>query len=282
MEISFVVVLYGKEPSHSETLTSLLKVEFESLGIKPFFYIRDNSERGFDFTLFNERCDFEYIVSHGGGNKRLSEVYNEALDFFNEKNQCGKVIFLDDDSYLDEDYFHEVKRLKELVSVPIIKMEGEIISPGKVFGVKGCKIYGSDDFVSGRKKLVAMMSGTIVDFNVFSQYGVRFNERLSLYGVDTRFFIDCYEKGINLNVINYVMNHDSALRKKVYDKNNMVSRLDNLMQSQIIVFNNVPLYKIQLSIYFFIFILKKVAVERDVVFLKLFKNYKYLWGGGNE
>lgn len=280
--INFVVVLYSKGPLNSETLTSLLKIKFESLDIKPFFYIRDNSESGFDFSLFNERCNFDYIVSHDGYNKSLSEVYNKALDFFDEDKKCEKIIFLDDDSYLDECYFHEVKNLKKLVSVPIIKFKGEVISPGKIFGVKGCKIYSYDDFVNEKIKLVAMMSGTIVDFNVFNSYGIRFNERLSLYGVDTRFFIDCYEKGITLNVIDYVMNHDSALRKKYYDKNNMVSRLDNLMQSQIIVFNNVPCYRLQLTIYFFIFILKKVTVERDVIFLKLFRNFKYLWTYYNE
>lgn len=282
MEISFVVVLYGKAPLHSETLMSLLKVDFDSIDIKPFFYIRDNSEKGFDFTLFDEKCVFEYTVSHGGGNKWLSKVYNEALDFFYKKKHCGKVIFLDDDSYLDENYFHEVKKIKELVSVPIIKLDDEIISPGKIFGVKGCKISCLDDLVIGRKKLVAMMSGTIVDFNVFNLHRIRFNELLSLYGVDTRFFIDCYNKGINLNVINYVMYHDSALRKRVYDKNNMVFRLDNLMQSQIIVFNNVPFYKLQLSMYFFVFIFKKIVVGRDFVFFKLFKTYKYLWSDSSE
>jgi hypothetical protein len=277
------VVLYSEPAEKTETLTSISKIDFKSLNIKPFFYIRDNSIAGLSNSFFEEGFEHDYHVAHNTKNEKLSVVYNEMV-YFSVKNDIPSdmYIILDDDSKITHDYFCGVisfYKSEASVGIPIIRNNGEIISPGKVANIRGKSITESE-FKTGinkNKNFVAMMSGTAIKKSVFEVDEITFCEKLSFYGIDTKFFLDFQEKNEKIFIIDYSLEHHSALRDTNYDFNNMYQRLTNVMQAHFYIFTNKPRYKMKLFFYFPRFIFGKVVAFNDLRFLTLFKNYKYFW-----
>lgn len=279
MKLVIGLVLYSTEPSHSSTLNSMSIIDFDSLGLDVTFYIRDNSSNGFGQVVIESYLgDNDVFYDHDGSNMSLSKVYNRMVDY---KPSADAILFFDDDSVVNEQYFRQVIKFmlsESVVAIPLIYFSGELISPGKIRGVKGCKLNNKDLSVSiDNFGLVAMMSGTIVKLEVFSRYNMTFNEKLTVYGVDTRFFLDCINNNISLYILDFYMEHDSALRSVVYDFDAMYSRFLNLMRAQFVIHENKPLYKLCLFFYFPIFIFGKVLRLKDVRFLKLFSSYRFFW-----
>ncbi|KPM75459.1 hypothetical protein [Pseudoalteromonas sp. UCD-33C] len=277
-DIAIVVVLYGNAPHESSTLNSLCKINFNKLLISPKLYVRDNSKDGYLITEVIQNFDGEVVYDHDGVNLPLAKVYNNAISFF---ENSSSLIILDDDSTPNESYFLQVVNFLECsseVAVPIIEHSDNIISPGIIKGVKGCTLSKGDLKVNKENfGLVAMMSGTIIKTDSLKRHNIVFDERLTIYGVDTRFFLDCHKSGINIYVLDYCMEHDSALRSKDNDFTSMFFRFSNLMQAQFIIHENKKFYKLSLFLYFPFFIIAKVLRLKDVRFLKLFKNYKFFW-----
>ncbi|MFT6842905.1 MAG: hypothetical protein ACJASR_001678 [Psychroserpens sp.] len=272
------VVIFNNKPGDSETIKSLLKINFLKMNLKPVLYIRDNSLEGYNFDEVNKHFLGEVIVAYDGQNLSLSKVYNELIIYPINRDL---IIFLDDDSLLDENYFeclHPFINAGCKVAVPLIEYSKKLISPGKTLGVKGVALKVEElRLNSENKSLVAMMSGTAVKSSIFDVDKIKFDENLILYGVDTRFFLDCQQKGKLVYVLSYVLIHDSALRAKNFQAEDMIYRISNLMKAQFYIFDQKKFYKIMLFFYFPVFILGKVVKLKSFSFLKLFKNYKYFW-----
>ncbi|MFT6834446.1 MAG: hypothetical protein ACJA0H_000477 [Francisellaceae bacterium] len=277
------VVLYSEPAGKTLTFTSISRVDFKRLNIKPFFYIKDNSIAGHSNSFFEEGFGHEYCVAHNTKNEKLSVVYNEMISFSVINDVPSDIyIILDDDSKIMHDYFCgliDFYKSEASVAVPIIRNNGEIISPGKVDGIKGKSITESEfrTGVNKNKNFVAMMSGTAIKESIFEVDGITFCEKLSFYGVDTKFFLDYQEKNNKIFIIDYSLEHHSALRDTNYDFNNMYQRLANVMQAHFYIFSNKPGYKIKLFAYFPRFILGKVLKFKDLRFFMLFKNYICFW-----
>ena len=272
------VVLFSKKPRSSDTLNSLLSIDFDNLGVAPCLYIRDNSLNGFDFRELKEQFRGEVVIVHDGVNLALSKVYNAIVAY---PINSDLLLFLDDDSMVDENYIKNMLIFHNSdyeVAVPLIEHSSQLISPGKIVGVKGLALSQKNLAISsGNNNLVAMMSGTVVKRSIFDYEKIEFNEKLTFYGVDTRFFLDCQKKGKRVYVLDYLLFHDSALRSKTFEVVNMLNRLSNLMKAQFYIFDQRKFYKVMLFFYFPVFIFGKVVRLKHLSFLKLFKNYKYFW-----
>lgn len=266
-KIIFVVVLYKTHPQHSATLVSLSQHSYAEFYIDPIFVVWDNSSHGFG----ESSLDFmpgRVKYYHSGLNEKLSSAYNKVVL---DSSDMDWYVFLDDDSCVDESYLISLKSFFTSgvpVAVPKILHNGVIISPGAVRGVKG-KLLPEFSLYTGvrsSKQLVAMMSGTVVSSSVFGS-GVYFDERLQLYGVDTRFFIDYSNVYSKIYVLDVVMTHHSALRDESMPVEEQVVRHRRLAAAWPIIFDGVRFYRLKLFFYILYYSLKLSLVRRSPRFL---------------
>lgn len=268
-KILFLVVLYKTPPEKSSTIISLVGKDFSACGVEPIFAVWDNSLSGYGKRVLDSILG-EVKYYHSGVNESLSVVYNkvvageEGADFF---------VFLDDDSIIGDEYLSALSGFLASdvpLAVPKIKYKGNIISPGKLYGVKGAPLSGR--FLQVGKKssasITAMMSGVVVSRQVFD-LGVRFDERLGFYGVDTRFFIDYANKFKFLFVLDVVMPHQTALRDREVSIDDQVLRHQKLVDSWSVVFCDVGFYRFKLFFYIFYYSFKLALVRRSFGFLVL-------------
>ncbi|MEQ9881859.1 hypothetical protein ABRP83_06695 [Pectobacterium brasiliense] len=266
-DICIICVLYSKRPMETATVKSLLKTQNYLKSKKVSLCFWDNSPQGFSATSLPEfTIPTEYY--HTGVNTFLSKVYNKIIS---DIDAYSYIIF-DDDSDFDIEYFtclDEFFQSDERIACPTIYSGNDLISPGVVRGIRGAEITESILKMStGNPGLISIMSGTVVKRSVFDF--IKFDERLSLYGVDTKFYISAKENRINIYVLPYRMNHNSALHE-ITDVESHIKRLVVLQKSKWIVFEDVPFYKIKLVLYI-IALSAYLSIKTDIKYLKLLKS----------
>jgi len=278
MKVFFLCVLYSTPPLQSSTVTSLSNAfkSFKSNNDFKFIFW-DNSPQGFDSndlkTLFTQE---QILHVHTGENKSLSSIYNHvALKF---KREFDVLVILDDDSQITAKYLSNLTcffKEDTLVAIPKIHNNNQLISPGFMHGVRGVQANKKqiNNGVIPSKGLVAMMSGTAIKSDVFFKQNIYFNEDLSFYGVDTRFFLDYQKLNSEIFIMNLSLTHQSALRDLNLTIEEQIKRFSNLMQAQFLIHNSTPWYKVKLFFFFPAFILKKCITRKSFRFIRLFKNY---------
>ncbi|WCG81946.1 hypothetical protein [Pectobacterium sp. A5351] len=266
-DICIICVLYSKRPIETATVKSLLKNQhyLESKRVSLCFW--DNSPQGFSAASLPEfTIPIEYY--HTGVNTFLSKVYNKIISNIN----ADSYIIFDDDSDFDIEYFScldEFFQSDEEIACPTIYSGNDLISPGVIRGIRGARITESILKTSaGNPGLISLMSGTVVKKSVFDF--IKFDERLSLYGVDTKFYVSAKENGINIYVLPYRMNHNSALHE-ITDVESHIKRLVVLQKSKWVVFENVPFYKIKLVFYITALSIY-LSIKKDIRYFKLLKS----------
>ncbi|MFH2502127.1 hypothetical protein ABK730_09190 [Klebsiella indica] len=274
-KILFLCIIYSTPPEDTSTVKSLCKIDYFGKNIKPFFYIWDNSINGFDtkfvHSIFPKN---NLLINHIGKNERLSVIYNIVIESY--KGLFDWIIILDDDSIIDDEYMDCVKKFISQskinndikVAIPKIYNENVMISPGKIVGVRGAILPTISCGIVSKKNIVSMMSGTMISISGYEQLP-KFDERLSFYGVDTKFFLDldnsCYKK----YVLPYTMEHKSALRDKSLPISEQYKRFDNLFKARKIIYEHIPYYKYRLFLYKCLFSIKYTLIRKNFVFLKL-------------
>ncbi|SIT48031.1 conserved hypothetical protein [Paraburkholderia piptadeniae] len=234
--LDIFVVLYRRRPDAAETLVTLSRVNFRSLGFDVELHIWDNAasvptppQQG--FLPFKWR----YIASQD--NEPLSRVYNALF-----RNSTGSyVIVFDQDSSVDEWFFRSlaasIASVHAEVFVPVIKHDERVISPGRLRWIKGAPLthLRVNDILP--RHFTAMMSGLCIARSFLTRLGQRpFDERLRFYGVDTRFCRDLAQHGGSAYLHDAVLGHDSALRS-ITDSDAALERQIWLWQSWLRVFD---------------------------------------------
>ncbi|MDR8363977.1 glycosyltransferase [Pseudomonas sp. JL3] len=243
-------------------------MDFSNYGIDATFCIQDNSLSGFDLSSI-ERMLGRVNYYHSGENKKLSIVYNELIK---DNCECDYYIILDDDSVIDSSYLLSLLPFFESdvkVAIPLIKHNGDLISPGRVSGVRGHALKESDVDIGVVKSsnLVAMMSGTVLSKSIVEE--LRFDERLSFYGVDTKFFLSYSRIYDVIFILNTILEHESALRDNLSDFSSLKRRLTNLILSKVYVFDDVKFHRIKISLYVLAFVSKKIITTKNLSYILL-------------
>tara|TARA_B110000196_G_scaffold87258_2_gene75683 strand:+ start:5939 stop:6781 length:843 start_codon:yes stop_codon:yes gene_type:complete len=277
MKIIFLTVLYSTPPKDCPTIKSLAKLDYSSAGIEPLFVFWDNSREGFDYANLKALfTGFDVDYHHTPENLRLSVLYNRVVK---EKNHLvDYMVFLDDDSCIPLDYLNSMQsffKSEVMLALPKIYCDNVLISPGVIKGVRG-KLYDENSYKSGvveSKNIVGMMSGTIIKTKLFDK-GITFCERLSLYGVDTKFYLDYQLVSQDIFFMGVAIGHSSALRDKSLPVDNQIARFSNLMESQLVVYEGKRFFKIRLFTYFIFFVILKCIKNRSIKYALLFKNLR--------
>ncbi|ENK5207047.1 hypothetical protein PJX90_07880 [Klebsiella aerogenes] len=274
INVIFICVIYSKTPGLTQTIKSIYKIDFTKYNINAHLAVWDNSSKGYGSNSLSEKSNnIKYSYYHTGVNERLSKIYNHIIS--EKSKEFDWVVILDDDSIIDESYMLALRKFISIadadshtrIAIPRIYHQGNMISPGIVKGVRGYQLKFIDDGFTLRKDLVAMMSGTIIRLNMEAL--PTFDERLSFYGVDTKFFKDAIKKGNNLYILNCIMNHDSALRDSTIDYKNHIRRLENLFKARKIIYEDVPYVSIRLWCYKALFSLKLILSKKNIKYIKL-------------
>lgn len=273
-KVVFIVVLYSYDVITSPTLTSIAKLNFlKTLGSNIDVLIWDNSYNGSDITrcCLNSNSTVNFSYRHCPENLPLSKVYNTLI----KETHFDWICIFDEDTGFDEQYVFEVKNLMlsgAKLGVPLIKFNETVISPGIVEGVRG-RLIKPNEFSFGlncSKAIVAMMSGVCISTLVFDS-GIFFDERLTFYGIDTKFFIQFSEVHPSVFIMNVTLLHDSALRDETLSIEKKVSRRKNLYLAAPIVFERIRFYRFRLAVYFFLAIIKMCFKNRTLYPLVLLR-----------
>jgi len=269
VKINFIVVIYTTPPAQTLTLQSLASIDFSKLHINASLSIWDNSAEGFgEGAIPGSSENINYY--HKGKNERLSIVYNKIVS---DSKSSEYFVILDDDSKITDVYISSLAGYFSSnvpVGIPRIMFERGLISPGRVEGVRGKQVSNErlDIGIVDSVGLVAMMSGTIIHRQVFDA-GHLFDERLSFYGVDTKFFIDYAKRYPKIFILDAVLTHSSALRERGQTYTSRVKRLRNLVLSKVYVFDHVSHFKLKILIYLFFFCIKTIIKEKDIRYFSL-------------
>lgn len=274
-KVLFICVVYATQPEKTITLNSLANIKFEKNNIIASFAIWDNSQKGYESEavktmLKNHQVD----VYHYGVNERLSKVYNQLIAKYKSSNDW--VVILDDDSVIDDEYIQGVLNFIEacsknkalIVAFPKIYNNNIMISPGYIKGVRGYLIQDIQHGMVSKKNIVAMMSGTVISLESNVELP-RFDERLSFYGVDTKFFLDIDGVNGGKYILPSLLEHNSALRNPAIKNTEYCARLINLFSARKVSFENVPFNQIRLFIYKLLVTIKLMITRRSLVYLKL-------------
>ncbi|HBR1028452.1 TPA: hypothetical protein L9K80_002102 [Klebsiella quasipneumoniae subsp. similipneumoniae] len=187
-DISFVVVLYGKELQDSKTLMSLLKFEFNFNTLLvynngPSLLSVDNNIISMLKNRFAQVTVIEDIT-----NAPLSKIYN----YFLKNVKSNSYVILDDDTELNENYIfmliqNSLKQEFDLVIPKIISLDARQYYP-----ISNGVVIEKEGYIEGETNLLSISSGIVLNKSIFkkmlSNDNNIFDERYALYGVDTSFF----------------------------------------------------------------------------------------------
>ncbi len=221
-----LVVLYEMKLKHSDTIISL---QAQSKRLDKLV-IWDNSQVGQEISDLGFR-DTKVQYIHTPENVSLAKVYNTVV----RENKFGGITLLDQDSILPSNFIEEMSDMMEAntevdLFLPIVKNKGIIMSPGQFFLVKGSRWKNERMGLLKSKGVTAVTSGMTIRESYLKTDFEGFDERLTLYGIDTHFMIQFSKKRKDLFVANLQIQHDSALNSKE-DPDKLLYRWRNLKAS---------------------------------------------------
>lgn len=217
MKKVYLTVLYKTVYSDSQTLRSFAELHFGK-NKNNFFVVWDNSPESetilYDLKCFLQTENVAYI--HTPENTALSKIYNTCMDTYSDFDfmvlfdQDSKIIRADFDLYLEK----IVSKNPDVpVFLPQIYSGDKLYSPGKFWVFKGWHYKRLSAGLHSDRLYTAIMSGTCASISFLKKHGIRFNEELSLYGIDTCFFCDVRKIDSHFYVLGERLEHNLSEMK---------------------------------------------------------------------
>lgn len=215
MKVCFLIVIYNKQLDKSTSLKTLIDLMSKR---KEMAYLRvvNNGPKEIlnelDYTE-NIIVDFQQSIT----NRPLSMIYN---DFIKDYDGFDRFIILDDDSKLSKEYIDRIysSEVYDLELPKVYNNSNEIISPllnWKFIDKGRSNLKSSEGFI------LSVGSGLVIDKSLLYLFKsleiLPFNEALSLYGVDSSFFLELRKKNFSKIIItskSYIY-HNISLHGKI-------------------------------------------------------------------
>lgn len=191
-----ILVIYNK--SVLDSTTYLFCKEHKDIQL----IVCDNSTIDNDNKMIVEKDGYHYISMHG--NKGLSKAYNMAIDEI--QNKQGYVMILDDDTILNEEYYHSIQNLNCDIAIPIVKSQTSILSPCNMDHYVASGWDGKTEI----KHISTINSGMVIHLKLFKNY--RYDENLFLDYVDHHFMMDMQNK--NIQVLDCIIYQEFSAEEK--------------------------------------------------------------------
>lgn len=188
-EIAILILLYNKEISESNTITSLLDSNVQYQNARIVIWNNGPKPMAISDSILLENLGYDVVIKETLNNESLAVIYNKFL----AENIAEKYILLDDDSTLNASYILASSEIcRGELGMPVINSQGEVQSP-KINGLP----YSKEAEISLKSKVAAVGSGLIIGSEVIAKlkekYNLIFDERFYLYGVDITFCLRVFD-----------------------------------------------------------------------------------------
>ncbi len=265
-----LVVLYRCSLKESSTVLSLLKAREAGI-LKLNLAVYDNSPETLsnsDLALIEENQDWITYL-HFPENLSLAKIYNMAIKSGN--NEDFLLIF-DQDSSFNSAFFYSFyssfKNNSDIdLFIPQVKHKQILVSPGRWLGYKGKYL---PSIVAGRinsKGLTAIGSGMIIRLKYLKSEFKGFDERFSLYAIDTYFMQQFSSSEKNMFILPYQMGHDLA-DFKLESLESKIFRFDDFVKGNLYLVEDSWLNKMKCIIFICYKAFKFAFKFRNPAFLK--------------
>lgn len=200
-----IVVLYNKKIPDSSTLNSLKGIQDKHIEV----HIFDNSDKNMGNSKYVERTGWFYYTK--GENIGISKAYNYVIDRNKDFSTLTYFVMLDDDAEISGDFFkyleRELRVSKLDISVPIIKVGKEIMSPSKVSALGRVKKINDLKEVN-QDNITAINNGMVINSEVFNT--IRYNDKLFIDYVDHDFMRQARGNGFSIGTLHFILNHNMS------------------------------------------------------------------------
>ncbi len=272
IKLLVLIVSYESKLSKCNSLLSLLPQINHSCFRN--LIIWDNSQKNMCDLQLPSKCTYLFE----GKNESLAKVYNKVS--LNYKNEYSHLLILDDDSVLPSDFIDKVyKSVKSnlLIDlfVPKIFNNQRLVSPGKIDFIKGRLLNSVTCGINPTKDMTIISSGMCLSKRYISEHNFRiFDEKLNLYGIDTRFMKVFRKKTLNFYIFDIEIQHDTSLRTEV-SVEKLAFRYNNLLRSWLIVYSDTLFEKVSIRLYVLYHILKFTLIHRSLRLISLMSGLKH-------
>ncbi len=221
-----LIVLYKRNEK-----TALSFVSFNTNCKKYFKNVKlviwDNSPSQMINTKTIEEIEFECEYFHSKENLSLAKIYNTVV---NNNSDYDSIFIFDQDSVLTEEYFEKMFTAKSLYKninlfIPKIIHDKKVLSPAKRFLYKGRYYSSINPGIHSSKDLLCIASGMVVRTKCVKNY-VQFDEKLSFYGIDSKFCFDFSKQFKEYFLIDYTLSHNLS-KYETEDIKTKLWRLNN-------------------------------------------------------
>jgi len=149
----------------------------------------------------------------------------------------------------------------------VLGQNNAMLSPGKLMFFKASYFK---DKISGliiNPKIIAIMSGTCISSEFIKIYSYRFDERLQLYGIDTKFYIEYCQRNIPLYIVDYRMEHDLSFFTETNVSKLLIKFKEHKKSLRIVIGERSILQSVLLEFYITYLSIKNVIKHKTIGFL---------------
>jgi len=276
MKYLILVVLYKQKITKSTTYVSLKKVFTQDSELAKNYKIVfwDNSPDNFNISTADEiqsenQLNLDYIPS--SDNKPLSHVYNEAIKRYSRLYQY--IMIFDQDSIFDIEYFKEfesvISNKSYDVILPIVRFKNKIVSPTKIYFMKGFYYNTAPHGEVEIKTLSAINSGMILSFDFINKHNFLYNEKIRNYCTDDNVMIFLRSNKGRAYILAYEIEHDLSFSTLNANSDSLRQRYNEMVNARQELYSRNMIEMIFTRFYF--------LVHRTYMSLK-YKDIKYLKG----
>ncbi|MEQ9997201.1 glycosyltransferase [Pectobacterium versatile] len=276
--ISILVVLYNTPIRDSSTIKSIVKSVFELKNRNASYNLLlwDNSLTSSSEDVVRSLCN--EMLNHGvytsykhcPENKPLSEVYNNFI--FTYKDASDYLMIFDQDSSFNSKFFNSVDDVLRIhrpdLLLPIIKHNKHIVSPSKIYYIKG-RYFKSPPYGNiSSKYLSAINSGMVIASCYLSRTEFKYDNRLKNYCTDDYFMRKFRKnKGVAF-VLDYFFEHDLSLSTLNENSTDLKRRYNELINGREIVYSENYMEWMLVKVYFYFHRVYMTLRYKDLSYLR--------------
>lgn len=276
--ISILVVLYNTSIRDSSTIKSIIKsvLKLKSRNASYNLLLWDNSYSSSSedvVRLFcNEMLQNGVYASykHSPENKPLSEVYNNFISTY--KDISDYLMIFDQDSSFTSEFFNSVDDVLRVyrpdLILPIIKHKKHIVSPSKIYYIKGRYFKSPPCGNISSQHLSAINSGMVIASCYLSKTKFKYDNRLKNYCTDDYFMKQFRKNKGVVFVLDYVFEHDLSLSTLNENSTALKQRYNELINGREIVYSDNLMGWILIKIYFYFHRIYMSLRYKDLSYLR--------------
>ncbi|MDY4376085.1 glycosyltransferase family protein [Pectobacterium carotovorum] len=276
--ISILVVLYNTPIRDSSTVKSVIKsvLELKNRNASYNLLLWDNSHasssenvvRSFCNEMLNNGVYVSY--KHCPENKPLSEVYNNFICTYKEVSDY--LMIFDQDSSFTSNFFNLVEDALSVyrpdLLLPIIKHKNNIVSPSKIYYIKGRYFKYPPCGNISPQYLSAINSGMVIASCYLSKTKFKYDNRLKNYCTDDYFMRQFRKNKGVVFVLDYVFEHDLSLSTLNENSTDLKRRYNELINGREVVYNDNLIEWILIKVYFYFHRIYMALRYKDLSYLR--------------